>query len=670
VDWYPWGEEALKKAVDEDRPIFLSIGYAACHWCHVMERECFEDPEIAALMNELFVNVKVDREERPDIDEIYMTSVQLLHGQGGWPLSVWLTPERLPYFGGTYFPPQGRWGMPGFPDICRRMADLYRKDPEDLAQRAGKLTRLVAANSGLHEGQAAPEQELLDGWYRKTTGRFDPEYGGFGSAPKFPPSFALELLLRRRDTNPENRARCDEMLSTTLDGMARGGMYDQLGGGFHRYSTDARWLVPHFEKMLYDNALLVPVYLSAGERLARPQDLRVARECLEWCRREMLDEGGAFWSTQDADTEGVEGKYFVWTPEQLDAACADPEDARVLKAYFEVSSKGNWHEMPGCTVLARWRTVDHVAKVLSMDADQVGERLVRGAAALLTARGARTRPGTDDKVLTAWNGLMIRAYARGARALGEPAYLEVARAAARFCLGTLRTDAGLLRTYRAGKAHLNAYQEDYAFLVQGLCELFEATLELEWLEAARELADEMLARFWDDEEGGFFFTSHDHEALIARTKNPTDNATPSGNSAAAQALLHLGQLTDDPRYTEHASATLAAFAPGMQKVGPAFQNMLAALDTSLRAPVELVIVGPPGDEVVEAMAAWGRRQLPLDARILVVDPARADRAELDAAVPLVAGKTAAQDVPTAYLCRGGTCAAPATDLEALEAQLS
>ena len=665
VDWYPWGDEALALARRLDRPLFLSIGYSACHWCHVMERECFEDPGIAAVMNDLYVNVKVDREERPDLDEIYMTSCQLLTGQGGWPLSVWLTPELEPFYAGTYFPPASRWGRPGFPELLRRLHQLYSTDRPTLARQAAALTEAIRDGAGLPAGDESPGPELVDGFVDAWRRRFDPQHGGTQGAPKFPPSFALEVLLRRRETHPDERSRLETMLTTTLDGMARGGMFDQLGGGFHRYSTDERWLVPHFEKMLYDNALLAPVYLRAGAALERPDYLRVARETLGWCLREMVAPEGGIYSTQDADSEGVEGKYFVFSLAEVEEALPEVADRALARAWFDLSTAGNWHEMPGRTVLATPRTRDAVAAALGLDEDAFDARLERVRSRLLEVRRRRTPPATDTKILTAWNGLMLGALAMGGARLEDPAMLEAARGAAAFCLGTLRDARGLLRTAREGHAHLNAYHEDYAYLGLGLLDLFEATMELRWLEAARQLAEEMRARFWDPVGRGFFFTSEDHEALLARIKNPTDNATPSGNSVAVKLLLRLGHLSGEAAYRTLALETLEAFAPSLARHPLAYGNMVAALDLSRRPPVELVLVGDPGDATLRAMRALGLARLPMDAPVLVLDPARPDLPALEGAVPLLAGKAATGAPATAHLCAGGACQRPVHTSEAL-----
>jgi uncharacterized protein YyaL (SSP411 family) len=671
VDWYPWGPEALERARSEDRPIFLSIGYSACHWCHVMEHESFQDPEIAALMNRLFVNIKVDREERPDLDEIYMTACQMLTGSGGWPLSVWLTPDLQPFHAGTYFPPRGRWQRPGFTDILTRLHEFYSEDRASLNLRARKISEAIARESRLIQGALmGPGEDQLEYCFQTLCKRFDPGPGGFGGAPKFPPFFALDLLLRRLEGQSSDRHQVARMLEETLDGMARGGIHDQIGGGFHRYSTDDRWLVPHFEKMLSDNALLVPLYLRAGAALKRPDYLEVAAEILRWCDREMIAPEGGFFSSQDADSEGVEGKFFVWTLKEFEEALSDQEDLRIATAFLNVTEKGNWEEMLGHSVLHPSLPPEDAAEVLGIGVEGFQERLQGIRQQLFEVRRQRPAPATDLKVLTAWNGLMISAYAQAALPLKTPTHLETARKAAHFCLNTLRSPTGLLRTAQGSQAHLAAYLEDYAYLAQGLLDLFEASGELPWLRESRSLVDEMIERFWDPEENGFFFTAHDHETLLTRTKNPMDNATPSGNSVATRVLLRLSHLVGEESYRQLAEKTLAAFGPGLARYPMGFLNMAGALDLSLRPPEELLLVGSKDSHESLEMARLGRSHLRSDALILRLDPEHEDLSAWHKEVPLVLGKQAIPEGVHAYLCQGGSCQEPVTTLRALEERLA
>ncbi len=660
VDWYPWGPEALEKARREDRPIFLSIGYSACHWCHVMERESFEDPEVARILSEGFVSIKVDREERPDLDDIYMTAVQAMTGHGGWPMTVFLTPDLHPFYGGTYFPPGDRWGRPGFKTVLHRVREIFVGQRARVDAQGRELTALVQRHVEVPSSGATPELDegILTASVEKKMRSFDPLHGGFGSAPKFPPSFGLEALARALWRRPDPRWR--EALDLTLDRMAAGGMYDQLGGGFARYSTDERWLVPHFEKMLYDNALLVPVYLEADRLLGRPGYRKVVDETLTWLAREMTDPAGGFWSSQDADSEGVEGKFFVWTPEEV-AAVLGPEDAALAGEVYGITAGGNWHEMPGKTVL-------HVASVAR--ASEAGSRLDSIRSRLFEARRARVPPGTDTKILAAWNGLMIRALAQAGAALEDPRRIEAARRAAGFCLGELRDPQGLLlRTWRQGRAHLNAYQEDYAYLVEALVALFDATSEPRWLEEASGLADSMIERFLDREAGGFFFTSHDHEALIVRTKNPMDNATPSGNSSGARALLRLAHLRDEPRYREVATGVLRAFAAGMRRLPEGFMNMVVAADMASLPPSEVVVAGPASDPRVAELLRIAREWRHPDTPVIAHDPDGPEAELRERLVPACRDKRPPAGEVVAFVCSGGTCRRPVATGEELRREL-
>ena len=507
VNWHPWGEEALEHAKREDKPILLSIGYAACHWCHVMEHESFENEQIAAVMNEHFINIKVDREERPDLDEIYMNAVQMLTGAGGWPMTMFLTPDLKPFYGGTYFPPDNRYGRPGFAQVLLGVEEAYRERHEAVADQADQITAHLNRLSEMEAHDHTLTTDLLDAAYQDYRARFDSQYGGFGDAPKFPPSMGLSLLLRHwlRTGNPNAL----EMVEVTLEKMACGGMYDQLGGGFHRYSVDARWLVPHFEKMLYDNALLTVTYLEAYQATGKAFYRQIAVETLDYVLREMYNtEVGGFYSTQDADSEGVEGKFFVWTLDEVEALLGK-EKAEIYCEYYDITEPGNFE---GKNILHVQTPPDLFARKLRMDLQALETILAEGKEKLFEVREKRIKPGLDDKILTSWNGLMIRSMAMGYQILGDERYREAAEKSANFVLTQLSQDNGrLLRTHRAGKSHLNAYLEDYAYFIASLIDFYEATFDVRWLKQAERLNQIMIEQFWDDANGGFFFTSKDHE---------------------------------------------------------------------------------------------------------------------------------------------------------------
>jgi uncharacterized protein YyaL (SSP411 family) len=658
VDWYPWGEEALARARDEDRPILLSIGYAACHWCHVMERESFEDPGVAAVMNENFVCIKVDREERPDLDDVYMRAVQMMTGHGGWPLTAFLTPDLEPFYGGTYFPPEPRHGMPAFTQVLLGVARAYVQQRDDIAATGRQLREHLQPWDASATAGSEPGAKLI---YRAVMGqhdRFDPNYGGFGPAPKFPQTTQLMLHLRYA-VGQGDAALLDEALFS-LRQMAAGGIRDHVGGGFHRYSTDARWLVPHFEKMLYDNALLASAFLDAY-RVDGGEDLAAAaRTTLDWVRREMQDEGGGYYATLDADSEGVEGKFYVWGRDEIDRLLG--EDAESFAAAYDIREGGNWE---GASIPNTPRPLGHVAAEFGLHEDEFSVRLQGNLETLRNARDARIHPGLDDKILSDWNGLMIAAMARGYRVLGDVAYLESATAAAEFVLGRMVEDGRLLHTCRNGEARLNAYIDGYANMLWGCLELFESTFELHWLDHCERLADGMVELFLDSETGGFHFTGHDHESLIARPKIGHDGATPAGNAIAATCLLRLGRWTDRKRYTERGRETIAAFGEAMRRAPGGFGQMLLALESDLREHRELVVLGDPTDASVGAAvrAAW--RSYAPGALVAVLDPGRDDIAAITARVPLLAGKAEVSDAarPLFFACRSYACGAPTADLE-------
>jgi uncharacterized protein len=649
VDWQPWGPEALGRAATEDKPILLSIGYSACHWCHVMERESFEDSETAAYMNENFVPIKVDREERPDVDDIYMEAVQGMTGQGGWPLTVFLDSDGIPFYGGTYFPPEPRQGMPSFRQVLEATAGAYQTQREELREAAARIKESLGAVGRVEQSAEPLDQSLLGQATSALQAGFDRSNGGFGGAPKFPPASALEFLLDRGDIEP---------VRLTLDKMMHGGIYDQLGGGFARYSVDARWLVPHFEKMLYDNALLARVYLHGWQVMGEERWMRVCGETLDWGLREMRGPEGGFYSALDADSEGEEGRFYVWDEQEMrdaltDAGLAADAIERVL-GYWGVSPAGNFEG----------RNILHVP--LGASAQQPAE-LRDARRALYAWRDRRVRPGLDDKRICSWNALMIAALADAGAAMGRQDYLDAGSACARFVWESMRdSDGRLLRTWKAGDARLNAYLEDHAFLLEALLRLYEATLEVRWFDAAREIADTMIERFADDERGGFFTTSSDHEELIARRKDVGDHPIPSGNSSAAYGLLRLAALTGEGDYAERAVGTMQLFAPAAARHPDAFGHLLQAIDFHLSPVREVALVAPANgagssarlSELAEVVRSAHRPHV-----VLAGGPEGSERPELLRERPAVEGK------PAAYVCEHFACKAPVTSADELAALL-
>jgi hypothetical protein len=639
VDWYAWGPEALERAAKEDKLILLSIGYSACHWCHVMEHESFENPSIAEIMNRNFVNIKVDREERPDLDQIYMAAVQMMTGSGGWPMTVFLLHTGEPIFGGTYFPPDDRYGKPGFRRVLEAIAEAHRTRRAEIIESAKGFREQFSRQTFRKNEQETLDASLLDLANHAIGSRFDPREGGFGGAPKFPPSMSIDFLLRyHHRTGDENALH---MATLTLDKMAYGGMYDQAGGGFHRYSTDNHWLVPHFEKMLYDNALLARVYVDAycstGERLYK----RIAEETLDFVVREMRDPNGAFYSTQDADSEGVEGKFYVWSLDEFRRVAGD--DADLLADYFDVTANGNWE---GANIL-------HVTH----EPDASLEAKIEAARKkLYAAREKRIRPGRDEKVLTDWNGLMLRAFAEAAAYLGRDDYRAVAEANANFILNTLWDGNRLLHSYKDGRARFNGYLDDYSNLIDGLFALYELTFDYKWLEAAVRIADRMIEQFWDEKDGGFYFTGKDHESLLTRTKDFFDNATPSGNSVAADVLLRLAAVLDRPDYRKKAEDTFLTVAGLLKQYASGFGRLLAALDFFIGPSKEIALVGSP-EPFLPALRQGYRPRV-------VVAAGSHDAIALLRDRPMVNGR------PTAYICENFTCKQPVTDVSALEQQLN
>jgi uncharacterized protein YyaL (SSP411 family) len=641
VDWYPWGAEALGRAVEEDRPILLSVGYSACHWCHVMERESFEDEATAAYMNEHFVCIKVDREERPDVDAIYMEAVQSMTGHGGWPMTVFLDPEGVPFYGGTYFPPDESRGMPSFRMVMEAVVDAFERKREEIRERATGTRERLGAVGLIEPSPAPPEAGQLEEAMERLRLDADRERGGFGGAPKFPPASALELLLARGER---------EIAERTLDAMAAGGIHDQLGGGFARYTVDANWLVPHFEKMLYDNALLARAYLHGWQVLGHERYRRVCEGTLDWMLAEMRGPEGGFYSALDADSEGEEGRFYVWTPEQIREVLVNPspdnpncikfpvQQAENLMQFWGVSEGGNFE---GSNIL-------HLAG--GVEAPEP-EGLTEMRQALYEARAKRVWPGLDDKRLTAWNALAISALAEAGAVLGREDYLDAARQCADFVLGTLSDDSGrLLRTYKDGDARLNAYLEDHAFLLEALLTLYEASFEPRWFERARALADETIARFGDAERGGFFSTSADHEQLIARRKEIGDHPIPSGNSAAALGLLRLAALSGERGYERQAEGIFRLFAKTAAEHPTSFAHLLRALDFHLAPIKEVALIGGDLGELATAVRLTLRPHL-----VLAGGP------EGSAEPPLLRERPTVDGQPAAYVCESFACQAPVTD---------
>jgi uncharacterized protein YyaL (SSP411 family) len=665
VDWYPWGEEALEKAQRENKPILLSVGYSACHWCHVMEHESFENEEIAALMNKYFVSIKVDREERPDIDNIYMQAVQALTHSGGWPMTVFLTPDGRPFYGGTYFPPRDYRNMPGFPRVLLSMAQAYEERREDVEEQATQIAAFLqqpgraALRSKAIEPTGTIPLDLLNNASRALVAEFDQEHGGFGTAPKFPNTMSLELLLRihlhrlKGEMNKQATLSELEIVEASLQHMAKGGIYDQLGGGFHRYSVDAEWLVPHFEKMLYDNALLSRIYLHTYLVTGNIFYRRIAEETLDYVMREMTSPEGGFYSTQDADSEGEEGKFFVWTPAEIEAALQN-EDAAVFMKYYGVTQHGNFE---GKNIL-------HVVEDSSIGSGVEREEtdLKRCRDLLFKAREQKVKPGRDEKILTSWNGLMLRSFAEAARYLRRADYLQIAINNAEFLLREMRRNGRLLRTYKDGRARLNGYLEDYTFLADGLLALYEASFDTRRFTEARGLIDEAIALFADEQNGGFFDTGSDHETLISRPKDIMDNATPAGNSVAAEVLLRLAAFTGEQDYRERAEDYLRPLADIMVQHPQAFGHALGALDFAISPVKEIAITGDAQQADTQALLGIVNAAYRPNSVLACATP---DDTGAIAAIPLLAERPLKDGKATAYVCQNFACLAPVNGVEEL-----
>ncbi len=703
VDWHPWGEEALNKAKAEDKPIFLSVGYSACHWCHVMERESFENEQTAALMNEHFVNIKVDREERPDIDAIYMDAVQTMTGQGGWPMSVFLTPDGQPFYGGTYFPPEPRYGMPSFSQLLHSVAEAYGERRDQIDEQAGRLTQALDRLGNLSTQSSDLSTATLDEALMRLKQVFDDEEGGFGSQPKFPQPMTLDFALTQHKRTGDPEALF--MAELTLEKMAHGGIYDQLGGGFARYSVDSIWLTPHFEKMLYDNAQLLRTYLHAWQVTGRDLYKRVIDETIDYVLREMTSESGGFFSAQDADSEGVEGKFFVWTPDEIEAVIGE-DAAKLFSARYGVTPTGNFE---GKTILNIFRSVDEVARRVGKTDKEVERSLAESRQKLFEARESRVKPGLDNKVLTEWNGLMIHALAECGAVLGRGDALAAAEKAANFVLAEMsQADGKLYRTWSGrtppqpspgggggrwlegedegendphneidegsappptggrpggGSAHLNAYLEDYAAFTRSLIALYETTFDLRWLAEASRLARVMIEQFHDEANGGFFQTGRDHETLVVRRKDFIDNAIPSGNSLAAEGLLRLAKLTGNDEYRKLSLQVLMLMQEAMSQQPTGFGRLLGVLDAALAPSQEVALVGDPADESTQALLAGVRARYLPHTVVALKEPGA------ESMLPLLEGRTLVDGQAAAYVCENFACRLPVTEVEELGALL-
>lgn len=663
VNWFPWKGPAFKKALEEDKPIFLSIGYATCHWCHVMEHESFEDEEVAGILNENFVSIKVDREERPDVDQIYMSVCQALTGRGGWPLSVFMTPDRKPFYAGTYFPKNSRMGMPGFVDILRQIAELWKSNRERAVDVGEKITAAVQPKTGVAEGPPV-DLSMLEKGYDQLKTAFDPKWGGFGSAPKFPTPHHLTFLLRWHKRRPDSQALA--MVEKTLDSMRTGGIFDQIGFGFARYSVDERWFAPHFEKMLYDQAMLAIAYLEAYQVAGNKRYADAAREIFEYVLRDMTDPEGAFYSAEDADSEGVEGLFYLWTPAQIKEVLGE-ETGDLFCRFYNVTAAGNFEE--GRSILHVLKPPEVFAAMVGMTLEQLEEVLEEGRQKLFEAREKRVHPLKDDKILTSWNGLMIVALAKGYQVLRDDTYIEAARKAAELILRVLRPESGkLFRRYREGEVANPGYMDDYAFMVWGLIELYESTFDVHYLEEAVQLSRQALDLFWDEKDGGLFYTAQDSESLIIRDKEIYDGAVPSSNSVAALNLLRLGRLTGDVEWEERAERLFKRFSSLVSDYPSAYTQFLNAVDFILGPTREVVIAGDARHQTTREMVELLHRSFSPN-RALLVKESGEQGVRLAALSNYVNNIKAVNDQPTVYICENFACQKPFNDIETLKSKI-
>ncbi len=656
VDWFAWGEDAFEKAQRENKPILLSIGYSACHWCHVMERESFENEKIAALMNQLFVNIKVDREERPDLDEIYMSAVQMLTGRGGWPMTMFLTPERKPFYGGTYFPPEDRGGMPGFPRILMGVNQAFRERPVDVEKSVTQILSALERMAESAQSDKAFSPNAIAEGAENIAHAYDADNGGLGQAPKFPNAGVYELFLRHYHHSQSERYL--EMVTHTLTKMAQGGIYDHVGGGFHRYSVDAKWLVPHFEKMLYDNAQLVRIYAQTYTITKNPLFLNVVNESCDYLMREMLQPEGGFYSTQDADSEGEEGKFFVWTAAEINRLIGE-EAGEIFGRIYDVSEHGNFEEK---NILHPILTVEQASKYFRKDPAEIESLIARAKKQLFVEREKRIKPFRDEKIITAWNGLMLCGLAEAIKVSPRAEFIEAAQRTITFTFAKMFRDGFLLHTYKDGQAKLLGYLDDYAFLAVGLLDIYQVLFDRSFLERAIELCEIMLREFWDENDGGFFYTGKSHEPLISRTKPIFDASVPSGNAMATQLLLRLHHITGKEEYRARAEKVLRAYYEAMESQPFGFAHLLCGLDFYLTKPKEIVVIGDPqNSHTRELLSEIHSLYLP-NFTLQLAKP----NESLEKVSPLLQGKTAIDGKPTIYVCHNYTCSAPVTDWSELK----
>jgi uncharacterized protein YyaL (SSP411 family) len=648
VDWFPWGEEALSQAKKEDKPILLSIGYSSCHWCHVMEKESFENEAIARLMNEQFVNIKVDREERPDLDELYMNAVQIMTGSGGWPMTVFLTPDLIPFHAGTYFPPEDRGGIPGFPKILVIISDYYRSHRDEVGKMEAQIKHALQQIVEIVPSEETLNDKVFSKAFETLENQFDPIYGGFGNAPKFPNSMALSFLLRYWKRTSSKKAL--EMVEKTLEKMGNGGIYDHLGGGFHRYSVDERWLIPHFEKMLYDNALLTRIYFETYQATKKQQYLNIGQEVLNYILREMKGPEGGFYSTQDADSEGEEGKFYVWTRDQVKEVLGK-EIGSPFCAYYGITPQGNFEGKT--SVLSIASTFEKVSQRYGMPVTDLKRILDEGRQRLYAAREKRVRPGRDEKIITSWNSLMISSFIDGYKVTDNEKYLKGGIEATNFILHEMKKDDHLMRVFNQGKCQLKGYSEDYAFFIQALIDLYEATFAIKWLEEADDLNQRMIHQFWDEGNGGFFFIGRENESLIARSKSPYDNAIPSANSIAISNLIRLGYLTGEESLKRKAEQTLHLFYNFLNQHPSGFPQTLSSLSFFLN-PEEIGIIGPKNDLKTKSMLKEIHLAYLPNKILSLRDPHDPIKENW---FPFLMEKGAPKE-PTSFVCKGFTCLSP------------
>ncbi len=660
VDWYPWGEEAFSKAKRENKPILLSIGYSSCHWCHVMEKESFEDETIAQIMNEHFVNIKVDREERPDVDEMYMSAVQLMTGSGGWPMTLFLTPDLIPFHAGTYFPPEDRGGMPGFKRVLKVVSEYYHSNLGEVEKIATHIKDAIQQMISISPHEEEMDDKIFISAFDTLKKQFDPIYGGFGKAPKFPNSLAISFLLRYWKRTGSQEAL--SIVELTLEKMAEGGIYDHLGGGFHRYSVDERWLIPHFEKMLYDNALISRIYFEAYQATRKEKYRRVGEETLQYVLREMRSPEGGFYSTQDADSEGKEGKFYTWTRNEVKQVLGR-EIGTPFCAYYGVSQHGNFEQ--DSSVLHIDSTLEKVSQLYGISVEDLKKQLEEGRKKLFFHRERRVKPDRDEKVLTSWNGLMISSLVDGFKVTEKEDYLHAARDGAQFILQKMKRDGDLLRVYFKGISQVKGYSEDYAFFIQALIDLYECTFDIRWLKEADYLNQKMIERFWDEKEGGFFFTGKGNGAPIARPKNPYDQALPSANSVAVFNLIRLGFLKGDESLKKMAERILRLFYPFFSKHPLSLPNWLSGLSFFLW-PEEIGLVGSKNDPRIKSILKMIHLTYLPNKILSLRDPQESLEGKW---FPFLMEKVI-EETPTLFVCKNSTCLPPIKDEREMEKILS